>query len=376
VGETRRQSVRARVACAALALVVGAAACRPTNETSSVRAVDVEDAAARRALIERLGGPLVDHHVHILGPDVIRDWRAVGVTFSRPDSTYTSVAAWMASRGLDSTHVQAMVLVPMAQLYGDAEFVESLRIDATAVQARVVRENDHVASEAARHPTRAVALCSAPVLADFAEAELLRCLAHPHTTGIKLHLAASGVDLRAPAHVTRTAALIALAARQNVPVLLHLDTQQRGTETTHVREFLDRALGPVASLPVIIAHAGGSGGYGAWTRSVLRTIIAWRDSVDALGPAPRPVYIDLSAVLLDEPSEGVPASTAEERAALRTDVRAAGLDRFVFGSDAPVFHPLASAETLRASLGLSPEETVAYVQRRTPRLFDALPPAP
>jgi predicted TIM-barrel fold metal-dependent hydrolase len=334
--------------------------------------VSLDDPAARRTITERLGGPLVDHHVHILGPDVIRDWRAVGVNFSRPDSTYTSVAAWMASRGLDSTHVQALVLVPMAQLYGDAEFVEALKIDATAVQARVARENDHVAREAAQHPTRAVALCAAPVLADFAEAELVRCLAHPQTTGIKLHLAASGVDLREPAHVTRTAALIAFAAAQNVPVLLHLDTQQRGTETTDVRAFLDRALGPVASLPVIIAHAGGSGGYGAWTRSVLRTILAWRDSVDALGPAPRPVYIDLSAVLLDEPSEGVPASTTEERAALRVDVRAAGLDRFAFGSDSPVFHPLQSAETLRAALALSSKEARELFSRPVPAFFSSV----
>ena len=360
---------RANGGVTAAFLAALAVACQPAGDAASASSVTREDSASLGAIVERLGGPLVDHHVHILGPDVIRDWRAVGVTFSRPESTYTSVAAWMASRGLDSTHVQGMVLVPMAQLYGNAEFVEALRIDADTVQARVARENDHVADQAAQHPTRAVALCAAPVLAAFAEAELERCLAHSHTTGIKLHLAASGVDLREPAHVTRTAALLKFAAARGVPVLLHLDTQSRGTETTHVRAFLDGALGPAASVPVIIAHAGGSGGYGDWTRNVLWTILAWRDSVDALGPSPRPVYVDLSAVLLDEASEGVPASTAEERVALGADVRAAGLNRFVFGSDAPVFHPLQSAETLRAALALSTDEARAFFSQRVSVFF-------
>jgi len=348
-------------------------ACRPadapaTDGTTLAR----EDSVTTRTVAAGLPLPLVDHHVHILGPDVLRDWRAVGVTFSRPASTYSSVSAWLASRALDTTHLDAMVLVPMAQLYGSAEFVDALGIDAATVRERVARENDHVAQQAARHPDRTVALCAVPALSDFARDELARCLTHPSTTGVKLHLAASGVDLRDTTHIARVATLLAFADSVASPVLLHLDTQQRGTEVTHVRQFLDRALGPVPALPVVIAHAGGSGGYGAWTQSVFRTIVAWRDSVDAHERTPRPLYVDLSAVLLDVASEGVPPTTADERAALRTDVRAAGLDRVVFGSDAPVFHPLASADAQREALALTDLEARELFTRRLPRLFDAL----
>ena len=350
-------------------------ACRSADApTTDGTTLAREDSIITRTVAAGLPLPLVDHHVHILGPDVLRDWQAVGVSFSRPASTYSSVSAWLASRALDTTHLDAMVLVPMAQLYGSAEFVDALGLDVAAGRQRVARENDHVAREAERHAGRAVALCAVPALAAFARDELARCLAHPHTAGIKLHLAASGVDLRDSQHVAHVATLFADAETSRTPVLLHLDTQQRGTDVAHVRLFLERALGPARTVPVLIAHAGGSGGYGAWTRAVLRTIVAWRDSVDASEGTPRPVYIDLSAVVLDEASEGVPPTTAAERASLQADVRAAGLERFVFGSDAPVFHPLASAEAQRKALALTPDEARILLTRRLPRLFDALLP--
>ncbi len=33
---------------------------------------------------------MVDHHVHILSPTLVADWKTLGVPFSRPDSVYTS----------------------------------------------------------------------------------------------------------------------------------------------------------------------------------------------------------------------------------------------------------------------------------------------
>jgi hypothetical protein len=108
----------------------------------------------------RLTG-IVDHHVHVLGPDIVRDWKSVGVTFSRPDSIYLSVASLLTRHG-DS--LAAVTLVPMSHLYANPEFVSALAIDSAEVHRRVRRENAWVAAEAARYPGKATALCSVPVL--------------------------------------------------------------------------------------------------------------------------------------------------------------------------------------------------------------------
>jgi uncharacterized protein len=300
---------------------------------------------------------IVDHHVHLLGPDIMRDWRSLGVTFSRPDSVYTSATAWLATQGLG---VDRVVFVPMSHLYGSSELIEALDLDTDAQQARVRRENDHVAREAARIGDRAVALCSAPVLAPWALDEYARCHAELRAAGLKLHLAASGVDLRDDTHLRQLERIAAWAEQFGLPMLLHLDTQRRGTDVTDIRRFAEVVLAPHPALHVIVAHAGGSGGYGRWTRSVLGTLLTWLREVESSEGARRPVMIDLSAVILEEESEGVPPSTTAERDALRADVRAAGLDRFVFGSDAPVFEPARSAQLLRDVLGLTADEAEAW----------------
>jgi len=65
-------------------------------------AVAVADDSRRAATSQTTGNPpppalhgpgIVDHHVHVLGPDVLRDWKSLGVPFSRPDPVYLSPAA-------------------------------------------------------------------------------------------------------------------------------------------------------------------------------------------------------------------------------------------------------------------------------------------
>jgi uncharacterized protein len=295
---------------------------------------------------------LVDHHVHVLGPDVMRDWKALGVTFSRPDSIYTSPASLLMAGG-DS--VAAVVLVPMAHLYANPEFVGGLSIDATEARRRVRRENSHVAATANGFPDLAVALCSVPALADWAIEELQWCRDSLRVAGIKLHLASSQVDLRDPTHLARLASIAQFAAAGDLPILLHVDPQRRGHDSTHVRGLAERVFEPFPSLSVVIAHLGGSGGYGAWTRTVFRTLHRWRTDVEGtLGR--RKLYFELSAVVLEAESEGVPANTDEEVALLRADLRAAQLDRVIFGSDYPVFDPLRGRAALIERVGLTAEE--------------------
>lgn len=133
-------------------------------------------------------------------------------------------------------------------------------------------------------------------------------------------------------------------------------------------------LGPHPDLTVIVAHLGGSGGYGAWTRSVFRTVLDWLDERRAAGEARTGVFFDVSAVVLERESEGVPATTPEEAAELAADLRRAGMDRLLLGSDAPVFDPRRTVELLRDRAGLAPAEIDRLLASEVPRLFEEAAP--
>jgi predicted TIM-barrel fold metal-dependent hydrolase len=314
---------------------------------------------------DRADQGLVDHHVHILGPDLIRDWKSLGVTFSRPDSIYLSASSLLAQRG-DS--VGAVVLVPMGHLYANPEFSGGLQIDSAGAHRRVRVENALVAAEAARFPGRAVALCSVPALAPWAVEDLGWCRDSLNSAGIKLHLASSQIDLRDTSHLARLSAIASWASRHALPILVHVDPQRRGHDSTHIRRLAERVFEPYPDLTVVVAHLGGSGGYGAWTQTVHRALRQWLQHVERAGPK-RHVYFEVSAVALERESEGVPPISPDESAQLRDDLRADSLDRVLFGSDYPVFDPLNGVRALRERIGLTEAELSRLTARAASPFF-------
>ncbi|MFN0097139.1 MAG: amidohydrolase family protein [Gemmatimonadaceae bacterium] len=309
---------------------------------------DRPEAAARSGII--------DHHVHLLGPDIMRDWRAIGVTFSRADSVYTGLVA-LNNTGADS--IALAVLVPMGHLYATEDFAYAFKLDRAEEAKRVARENDHVAAQAARFPGRAVALCSAPALREYAMAEFARCRDSLGVAGIKLHLASSQVDFRDTAHLAAISRIVAWATESDLPLLVHVDPQRRGLDSLDVKRFVREVIGPLPRATIVIAHLGGSGGYGGWTRTVFGVTRRWQDSVERAEQRPRALYYDLSAVVLEAESEGVPATTPEQITQLAADLREAGMSRLVFGSDYPVFDAVRGVRVLREKVGLTDEEVAA-----------------
>lgn len=303
-----------------------------------------------RAIPDEAAVP-VDHHVHILSPELIRDWRSLGVPFSKPDSAYLSAGTLL---GADKVH--RAVLLPMTYLYGREEFRRGLGLSETDEYAAVQRENDYVAREAGRWSGRAVAFCSVDFRRPYAWEEIHRCRRELGSPGIKLHLASAGADLRDPRQLAELARIAAWVEAEGLALMIHFDPQRRGLEVEDVERFIGEVLEPYPDLVVCIAHLGGSGGYGAWTRSVYGTFRRWLDDQRAAG-VPRPgVYFDVAGVWLEEESEGVPPSTQEDAAALGEDLRRWGLERVLFGSDYPVFDPRRYAAALRVAVAFEPAE--------------------
>lgn len=305
---------------------------------------------------------LADHHVHLLSPGLLRDWAAAGATFSRAAPVYTS------AEGLFESSLDQAVLVPMAHLYSSGWLRERLELTEDQERERVRRENDHVAAEAKRYPRRAVAFCSVGVLRPYTWDEIRRCRESLGSPGIKLHLASSGVDLRNEEHLEEIAKIAGWAETEEVALLVHFDPQARGLDVEDVERFIARVLAPHERLEVMIPHLGGSGGYGPWTRSVFRTFVNWLDE-EARKGRPRPgVTFDVSAVILEEESEGVPPTTPEEAASLAEDLRSLGLARVMFGSDYPVFDPQRYLSLLQTTLRLSTDELETLRRNRLPVL--------
>lgn len=201
-------------------------------------------------------------------------------------------------------------------------------------------------------------------LRPYAWEEMLRCRREHHTPGIKLHLASAETDLRNAEHLNALARIVAWADSERVSVLLHFDPQRRGLEVEDVEHFIKSVLEPCPNLRVLVAHLGGSGGYGPWTQAVFRCFADWLARGRALGEERPGVYFDVSAVILEHESEGVPATTAEQAAAFAVDLRRAGLQRIVFASDYPVFDPRRYARVLAEKTSLHATELAQLLENR------------
>ena len=337
---TRRASTRARLARASIPLVLVGAACGPADDAPPAR-------------VDAL--PPFDHHVHVLSPRLVTDWQSLGVPFSRPDSAYTSVSA-MLGAGADG---RGAFLVSMAHIYGSPDFREALGLDTAAEHAAVRAANDHVAGEVRRFPARFVGFCSVPIGRPYAVGEMRRCHDELTLGGLKVHLPNAGMRLGDEATLAAVAELMGEAAREGVAVLAHLASPDAEVSEADVAAFLERVVRPYPGLDLYLAHAGGGGGYRAPARNVVRGVAALlREEPE------RAIWVELSGTVLLADTDGVPASTPDEIAALAADLRALGLDRVVFGSDYPVFEPGALVAALRRRMGFTTAEAEAVLANR------------
>ncbi len=298
--------------------------------------------------------PPADHHVHLVGADLLRDWRALGAEFSRPDSAYLSVVAALREGGS-----REALLVSMAHLYGTDEFRGGLGLSLAEEARRVAAVNAHIADEAARDTLRFVGFCSVHPLRPYALAELERCGRDGRARGIKLHLPSAGVDLAEAAHVARLAGIMALAAREQRPVLAHIGA----LNSTHADAFFERVVRPAGALRLVLAHGGGGGGTRAASRTVLRAATRYAE----VAPAGTELFVELSAIALARETDGVPTAAPEELAAVGDELRAFGLGRVLYGSDYPAFRADEYWRDARRLLPFTAPEWAQVLANRLPR---------
>lgn len=321
------------------------------------------------------GGPseqlniVVDHHVHLLSPQLVEDWRSIGVSFSRPDSAYVSSTAALPQR---STRA---FLVSMAHVYGSGEVRAALGLDLESEQLRVRRENEHIARETARDRESLVGFCSVPLLRPYAGEELEYCSGALGIPGIKIHLPAMGLSLGDRAHVQLLAGVAERAERERIAILIHIPPVDGELSPQELQTFIDHIVAPYPGVELYLAHLGGNGGYRVSAQRAVQGLTAFLRSTE--DTAHRSVYFEISGALLSRPGDGVPASRRSDATRLANDLRALGLERVLFGSDYPVFDTAEFAALLGDRLPLSDAELTLLMTNHSPRFGNArVPPEP
>ena len=239
------------------------------------------------------------------------------------------------------------VVLSMAYMFG-APSVADQHYDV----ARMTRaENEYVAEQVAAHPQQLVGFFGVDPLSSNALDEVRYWARDGRLKGLKLHFANSEVNLRDPAQVKLIAAVVALAAKNRLPMNFHLSTGEKfGAEETEI--FIRDILAPAGSPWVQLSHASGFGGSDDRMFKPLRVFAAHIARHD---PATRHVVFDLASVVSSK-------TTAQQAADLVDLMRKIGLSRFVVGSDYDGGTPKETDELDRARLPLSQAEWRTVVQ--------------
>lgn len=193
-------------------------------------------------------------------------------------------------------------------------------------------ENAFVAAEVKKLPTRLAGACAVNSLKDWAIREMQACRADGLRV-LKLHTMASGMRLSEPAHLAKLTAILSEAERLQMTVLIHGNFPQasRGEEGL----VLLRELEKFPKVRFILGHL--------WGRE-FKWLEGFKHPRFIVEVSATPIWMKL----------------AESREQLVKTMRKVGIEKFVFGSDWPVFHPSEMMMALKA-LPLTDDEYKAIM---------------
>ncbi len=269
--------------------------------------------------------PLADHHVHLRSEIAAVDLPRVQLArgYSHHELSPGLQDADDLIRQLDQRGIHYAAILSLGYMYAlpDINFEDEY--------ARVRRENDFTAEQAAAYPHRLVAFCGISPLADYALKEIERC-AGLSVVGIKMHMANSGVELDRDSHFQALADAVARANALDLALVIHLRPRGPRYDKAWVQQFLDEIMPLAPDVTVQLAHMGGGGGMDRATRQAVAVLAAGASDFPNL-------YFDLSGAFLrdqDVPAthKGPPQQRMNRRA-VADAIRQLDPERVLFGSD-------------------------------------------
>jgi uncharacterized protein len=276
-----------------------------------------------------------DHHMHIASAEVCRLITEC-VSPRNPPAVFASDVV----SALDAAHISKGVVLSTAYLYG----LPSLHLEPPKITAGTRRENEFTAAEVKKYPDRLVGFLSVNPLQASAIDEIRYWRGSRELIGLKLHFTASAVHMRSAADRIKVARIIAEAASERIPVVIHIGGGE--FSAADAEPFIRDVLPSAKDSWVQIAHAGG--GMPLVDGNHVDVLRAFANHIVHDDPLTRQVLFDLSVVPASDESPAVAAELAQQ-------IRRLGTKRFLFGCDFPVQTPANQIESLR-TLGLTTEE--------------------
>ena len=263
------------------------------------------------ALVARTGvaQPAVDHHQHLFSPALAELIKLKPIT-----------AAELVQH-LDDAGIKRAVVLSTA--YSFSNPARKVQDDYAFVRA----DNDWTSQQVAQYPDRLVGFCGINPLKDYALAELARCAKDPNLArGLKLHFGNSFVEYHNPQHIEQVKRVFRAANEYRMAIVVHMranTSQKMGGE--EARLFLNEFLPAVPDVPVQIAHMGGAGGVEpAIFDEVLGVFV---EAIARGDPRTKNLWFDVTSVTID--------LTPETAQRIVERIRQLGVQRMLFGSDAP-----------------------------------------
>lgn len=276
------------------------------SATPQVAVAAPAGAAERAAAI----APTVAHHQHLFSPRT-----AELIKLPVYDG-----AALIAD--LDRAGIEKGVVLSMGYTYADE------RKKVPQPDRKVREENDWTAAQVAQSGGRLIGFCSVNPLRDAAVAEVERCVRLPHMSGLKLHFGNSGVNLRQQEHVAKVARVLTAANAAGAPIVVHMRIRTSSTDAYGVEDaqlFIDKLLPVAPDVVVQVAHLAGAG---AFPEDAEKAMDVFAQAIARKDPRMKKVYFDATTV-------ATPGSTKADGEYVAKAIRAVGVERVLFGSDAP-----------------------------------------
>ena len=176
-----------------------------------------------------------------------------------------------------------------------------------------------------------VGFCGLNPLKDYALDELARCAKDPNLRrGLKLHFGNSGVDYADPQHVERLRRVFRAANGYKMAIVVHMRASF-GQKLPYGRDaalVMLNELAPAApDVPIQIAHLAGGGGPAHQAAHDALDVLA--DAVSRRDPRTKQLWFDVTGM------GTVSKMTPDELTYFAAKIRQIGVQRIVYGSDAP-----------------------------------------
>jgi uncharacterized protein len=199
-------------------------------------------------------------------------------------------------------------------------------------ESKVRAENDWTARQVERFPERLMGFCGLNPLRGYALEELARCAADPVLRrGLKLHFGNSVVDYRDPQHVEQLRRVFEAANGYGMAILVHLRaslSRRLPYGRDAARAFLEEILPAAPDVPVQVAHLAGTNAYASDPPADEALSVF----IEAIARGDRRAARLLFDVATAADSEDGP----EALALIARRIRELGVERVLYGSDAPV----------------------------------------